>query len=98
MVHCLDMGGKHAESSHISMMIDCAEMCNMSTDFMIRNSNMAADVCEKCAEVCDMCAEECRSFEDDSEMMECADTCEACAESCRTMVQKHGGQRFRKTA
>lgn len=98
MAHCLDMGGKHAESSHMSMMMDCAEICNISADFMLRDSNMSAAICEKCAEICDICAEDCKSFKDDTEMMQCADMCVACAESCRKMVGQSSDTRFRKTA
>ena len=98
IVHCLDMGGKHSESSHIGTMMDCAEICNMSADFMLRDSNMSASICETCAKICDICAEDCRSFKDDVEMMQCADVCVACAESCRKMVQQSSDVRFRKSA
>ena len=28
------MGGKHAESDHINLLMDCARICNTNADFM----------------------------------------------------------------
>ena len=36
--HCLGMGGKHAEQQHIRLMADCAQICAVSADFMLRGS------------------------------------------------------------
>ena len=30
--HCLDKGGKHADSMHITLMLDCAQICATSAD------------------------------------------------------------------
>ena len=85
-MHCLDKGGKHAEKSNIRLMIDCAEICETSANFMMRNSDAHGEVCGVCADVCQKCADDCRQFSDDPEMLKCADVCSSCEESCRRMA------------
>jgi hypothetical protein len=84
--HCLQRGGKHAEARHIGTLLDCAEICSTSADFMLRNSQLFQRTCEVCAEVCDRCAKSCDSFGDDDMMRRCAEECRRCAESCRKMA------------
>lgn len=87
MRHCLGMGGKHAEASHIVMMIDCAEICRTSADFMLRGSEYMHKTCESCAEMCDKCAQSCERIDpNDEKMKSCADICRTCAGSCRQMA------------
>jgi hypothetical protein len=83
---CLQMGGEHAAPEHIRLMRDCAQICNTSAEFMMRNSEFHGQVCEICADICDRCAESCGKF-DDKFMKECAEACRKCAESCRKMAQ-----------
>jgi hypothetical protein len=87
MMHCLQMGGEHAEPEHIRLLIDCAEICQTSANFMLRHSNLHGQVCGVCAVVCERCAEDCARFTDDSVMQECAEVCRTCAESCREMAR-----------
>ena len=85
--HCLQMGGKHAEASHIRLLRDCAQICLTSADFMSRHSEFHTDTCRVCAEICRRCAEDCERIGADDEMMkECADMCRRCAESCTAMA------------
>jgi hypothetical protein len=83
--HCLNVGGEHAESAHVCAMLDCVEMCDTTAKFMLRGSDLHADICAACAEVCERCAESCERF-DDAAMRECADICQRCADSCRDMA------------
>lgn len=84
---CLEHGGKHAEAAHITLMADCAAICAMSADFMLRGSKHAAHLCRECAEICDACAADCERLAGDMpEMKACAETCRRCAESCRAMA------------
>lgn len=32
--HCLSQGGMHAEQRHITLMMECAELCNLSANVM----------------------------------------------------------------
>lgn len=79
------MGGKHAAPEHIRMMLDGANICRTSADFMLRRSAYHHDVCGVCATVCEACAKDCERLPDDELMRECAATCRRCAESCRAM-------------
>jgi hypothetical protein len=86
--HCLMMGGEHASPDHIRIMADCAQICAVSADFMLRGSGMHARVCGVCAEACRRCADDCaRLAKGDKMMNECADLCRRCAESCVRMEE-----------
>lgn len=85
--HCLDMGGKHAEESHIRLLLDCAGICATSANFMLRGSDFHGKTCGVCAEICEKCADECERLADGDELMlRCAETCRRCAASCREMA------------
>lgn len=85
IIHCLNMGGKHAETSHVRLMRDCADICEESEDFMLRGSEFMNQVCSMCADICDSCAESCEAF-DDQAMKTCAQTCRDCSSVCREMA------------
>lgn len=82
MNHCLETGGKHVEPTHFRLMINCADICRTSADFMLSSSDVVGYVCATCADVCDACAASCRALGD---MDDCVKACERCAESCRRM-------------
>lgn len=84
--HCLAMGGRHTEQSHIVLLLDCARICATGAEFMMRSSRHHARICAVCAELCDACAQDCETFRDDETMRRCAETCRRCAESCRQMA------------
>ena len=83
--HCLNMGGEHAEAKHIGLMLDCAQICQTSADFMLRQSPLHAQTCGICADIFERCANDCVRFSDDV-MQACAQACQTCAESCRKMA------------
>jgi hypothetical protein len=83
---CLRMGGKHAEHKHLNLLMDCARICNINADFMLRNSTYYPQTCGITADICDECADACDRFDDDF-MKECASVCRRCAESCREMAR-----------
>jgi hypothetical protein len=84
--HCLTAGGAHAAPDHIRLLLDCAQICATSADFMTRDSSLHNRVCGVCADVCDACAASCRSVSDDAMMRACIEACERCAASCRAMA------------
>ena len=85
--HCLEMGGKHADASHIQTLLDCAQVCATSADFMLRGSVLHGQVCALCAVACERCAESCERLADGDELMtRCARVCRGCAESCQQMA------------
>jgi len=85
--HCLELGGKHADPAHIRLLLDCADICRTSADFMLRGSDLHPRTCGVCAEVCRACADSCeRMGRDDQMMQQCAQQCRRCAESCERMA------------
>jgi hypothetical protein len=97
ILYCLQMGGEHAEPAHIRLLMDCAEICQTSANFMLRGSNLHSMTCAVCAEVCERCAEDCDRFQDDQMMARCAESCRNCASSCREMAASPHDWRDEKT-
>ncbi len=89
-VHCLQKGGEHAQADHIRLLLDCAEICQTSANFMLRGSELHTLTCDICEEVCTQCGESCEQFGGDTEMQNCAQTCRRCAESCQAMAEEAG--------
>ncbi len=87
--HCLTKGGRHLEPSHLKALIDCAQICTVSADFMSRDSSIHSSVCGACADACLACAKSCDQLADDETMKLCADVCRRCEESCRKMAGQH---------
>lgn len=79
--HCLEMGGKHAEVRHVTIVLDCAEICQTSANFMLRQSAAHVETCGTCAAICRACEESCRQLGGEM-MLRCAEECAKCAESC----------------
>ena len=80
VVACLQKGGRHASPEHIKHLLDCAQICAVSADFMIRQSAHHAAVCSLCADICTACAASCDAV---GGMAECAAACRKCAETCK---------------
>jgi len=83
--YCLQQGGRHTEEQHLRLMMDCAQICQVSADFMLRDSAFHARVCGACADVCESCADSCGTMNDDERMKDCADHCRECATLCRDL-------------
>jgi hypothetical protein len=85
--HCLGMGGQHAAPEHIRLLLDCAQICATSADFMLRGSPLHVKTCAVCSEICRLCADACARMAGSDELMKrCADLCRQCAESCMKMA------------
>ncbi|MBA4141844.1 MAG: four-helix bundle copper-binding protein [Nitrosospira sp.] len=82
MTQCLEAGGKHVEPDHFRLMMNCAEICQTSVNFMLSSSAFSNQTCRVCAEVCEACAKSCEQIG----MEDCARVCRECAESCRQMA------------
>ena len=82
VARCLQMGGAHAEVAHITLLLDCAQICDTSADAMRRHSAHSPTICRACADICRACADSC----DKVGMTECAAACRKCAESCTRMA------------
>ncbi len=84
--YCLQQGGRHADFVHMTLLLDCAEICQTSANFMLRSSELHGWVCGVCAEICKQCGESCEEFDSDEQMHRCAEACARCTESCRQMA------------
>ncbi|MGH8762897.1 MAG: four-helix bundle copper-binding protein [Nitrosospira sp.] len=82
MNHCLETGGKHTEAGHFRLMINCAEMCQTSANFMLTGSDFSDRTCAICADICEACADSCEQV---GGMEDCVETCRECARRCREM-------------
>jgi len=85
--HCLKLGGQHAAPDHIRLLMDCAQLCTTTADFMARESLIHDRTCSLCSEICRLCAESCeRVAGDDQSVTQCSELCLRCAESCNRMA------------
>lgn len=84
--YALTRGGAIGGQDLIGLLLDCAEACQTSANFMLRGSPFHPLTCEVCADVCRACAEACRELDDEEQLLHCAEVCEQCAESCERMV------------
>src|SRR6476469_6121420 len=63
--YCLLRGGVHAEPHHLTMMMDCAQICQTSADFLSRGSPNHGVTCHACAQLCELCADDCERLDDE---------------------------------
>lgn len=82
----LQRGDKYLTEVTLRLLLDCAEICQTSANFMLRGSEFHAQTCGVCAEICLKCAAACEEFSEDSRLQECATVCRKCAEACQLMV------------
>jgi hypothetical protein len=87
IVYCRQRGGAYAEASHLRLLLDCAELCQTTTDFILRGSDLCAMISDICGEAADRCALSCEAFGDDRQMRACAAACRRCAIVCRETVR-----------
>lgn len=85
LAYCLKQDGEYLKPKHLKNLMDCAQICMVSADFMSRDSELQKAVSEVCANACLACAESCEQFADDQTLRLCADICRQCEESCGQM-------------
>lgn len=87
--YCLQLGGRHGAPEHIRLLMDCAQMCETNTEYMLRESTFHSRVCELCADMCVRCAESCEQIAgEDQRIKQCIELCRRCANSCKKMSSK----------
>lgn len=79
--YCIKKGGKHVAATHVQTMLDCIDMCDLSSRLSARNSELTAKVRQICNEICTKCANSCEKL-NDPQMKECVDMCRKCAKHC----------------
>lgn len=89
IAHCLKLGGRHAAPDHIRLLVDCAQMCLTTVDYMLRESAFHDRICRLCAELCRQCGKDCLALAGDDQLIkQCIEMCRKCAESCERMGSK----------
>ena len=74
---------------HIRLMMDCAQICATSADYMVRESPFHDRICRLCSELCKECGKDCQQVAGDDQMIEdCIQMCRKCAASCERMASK----------
>jgi hypothetical protein len=85
--HILERGGGHIDAENIKVLTDCIQICQLSADFMRRNSPLHKITCAACAEICAACADSCHQMGGKHiTIQKCAEASRRCAESCRKMA------------
>lgn len=82
---CLNEPDLNARKNCVSMLVECAMMCQMSVSMMSMNGQYSMEHCSLCAKICDSCAKECNMFKD-QHCQDCAQACRDCADECRRMA------------
>jgi hypothetical protein len=77
----LQQKGESAHLLHSRLMLDCAQVCDVTRDMMLRSSDFAHQMAALCAEVCERSAASCDRLGEG--MDTCAGACRRCAEACR---------------
>lgn len=86
--YCLRKGGNHAQAHHISLMMNCAEICQTTENFILSaDPDLSTQLTDICSDICERCARSCEQFSGDALMVSCAEICRTCAISCRNIAR-----------
>lgn len=80
--HCLERGGRLASKPLPLSLIDCAQICQLTADLLLRGSPLRHLMTSICVKACERCAQQCDRLEDDDVLQQCAAACRRCAEAC----------------
>ncbi|QLY33761.1 four-helix bundle copper-binding protein [Nocardia huaxiensis] len=78
----IDKGGNHAARTHITALMDCADVCRLAGDMLDRHSTWTSSLCELAAEVCSRTADTCERLGE----VACANACRAAADLSADLV------------
>jgi len=75
----------HGDEGQIGALLDCAELCRMTANFLVRDSPLHSMACILCADACHRAARDCERF-DDARMRQVAEACRRTADRCRRIA------------
>lgn len=87
VMHCLEKGGRHAQSRHIRHLLDCADLNQSMASILLRGGH-SEHLIRAMIETADDCARSCDQYVDDVDMRDCAAACRRCAEACRPLTMR----------
>jgi hypothetical protein len=82
----LEPARRRSTPAQIRAMLDSAQICATTADFMARGSPNHTAICRLCADICEDCIRACTNMPG---MESCIVVCEACVKSCRKMAAMH---------
>ena len=68
----------------IALNRDCAAICRLAVNFMMRDSEYVDLICQDCAEICEACGDECDQHPQEH-CQACTVACLKCAQECLKM-------------
>jgi hypothetical protein len=83
--HGLDQGGTLATPEHIGLLRGSAELCQTTTNFLLRGLDMKP-ILRASAQITERCAESCEVFPEDPLLQRCAEACLRCARACTELA------------
>lgn len=85
--YCLKQGGKHLAPPHLAILIDCAHICRINADFLIRSSLFQLDLNKLSATLCLQCADSCDAVDPyDPKLRRCSALCRDYADACTGLI------------
>lgn len=82
ITHSLEVGAEHARQEHIRLLLDCADVCQVSANFLLRGSPSAGYFCSIGGRLCDRYVREYKGL---CGLEECVAACETAAALCHRM-------------
>ncbi len=87
LAYAMESGSENFNVSQMKLLQDCSEICQLSANFMLRDSESHKVSCKACSELCEKTAIMCEKVEDDDMMRVTAEIARECAGSCSEMAK-----------
>ena len=88
VTHAVRRGDHYSDDVLIGALLDAADVCRISIDFIHRGSHVHARIGAVCAEICERAAEACDALPGDPVMAACAAACRRCAAACEALADE----------
>jgi hypothetical protein len=79
-----DHSGRNADPFRI--LINCAEICQTTSNFLKSGSPFSSIICQACAQICFACADSCVTV---GGMADCVHACRQCGQQCQRLGYSH---------
>ena len=80
----LEADAELADPEQLNLLLDCADMCRMCADYLLRISEFHVRAADLCCDICRRCEQLCElPSGEDPIVLECVSICARCANSCK---------------
>lgn len=83
--YCLERGVPYADQDFVQLLMDCAEICQLNTNLLIRGSHRYLITSRACAEICKQCVDMCDQLIADEKLRRCKNILSRCVDSCQRL-------------